>query len=175
MLSAAISLCVLGASLGLVLGVAARVFHVETDNRTEEILAMMPGSQCGQCGYPGCAGAAAALAAGEAPASICPAGGSALAEALAAKLGLPLVAGEVRNPVPVVAHVSEEICIGCTKCFRVCPTDAVVGAVKQMHGVLHEACTGCGKCEENCPTGAIALAPLPATPITWVWPKPVWA
>ncbi|WP_417066814.1 RnfABCDGE type electron transport complex subunit B [Niveibacterium terrae] len=175
MISAAISLSVLAACLGVLLGVAARVFHVQTDDRAAEILAMMPGSQCGQCGYPGCAGAAAALAAGEAPASICPAGGQALAEALAAKLGLLLVAGSVRNPVPVVAGVREDICIGCTKCFRVCPTDAVVGAVKQLHGVMPDACTGCGKCEENCPTGAIVLAPLPATPSSWVWPKPTWA
>ena len=53
MLSAAISLSVLAACLGILLGVAARVFHVQTDDRTAEILAMMPGSQCGAVRLPG--------------------------------------------------------------------------------------------------------------------------
>ena len=172
MLIAVFSLSALGAGFGLILGLAARRFHVEPGAIAGEIAAMMPGTNCGQCGYPGCAGAAAALAAGEAPAGCCPPGGRMLAEQLAARLGRALDAAAPGDELPRVAGVSEEICIGCTKCFRTCPTDAVIGAMKQIHSVIGEACTGCARCEEICPTGAIELAPVPTTLQTWVWPRP---
>lgn len=172
MLIAVVSLAVLGAVFGLVLGLAARLFHVERGGVEAELEAMMPGSNCGQCGFPGCAGAATALAAGTAAVTCCPPGGLALAEALAARLGIALDAGAIEVQVPQIAEVREEICIGCAKCFKSCPTDAVLGAVKQIHAVIREACTGCAKCETVCPTGAIELTPVPLTLQTWVWPKP---
>lgn len=173
MLIAVASISFLGLVFGLGLGLAARFFHVERGGLEAEIEAMMPGTNCGQCGFPGCAGAAEALIAGNAAASCCPPGGLALAEALAARLGLALDASAVQTQQPRIAEVREEICIGCTKCFKSCPTDAVLGAVKQIHAVIREACTGCAKCEGVCPTGAIELTPVPVTLQTWVWPKPV--
>lgn len=175
MLIALVSLTALGGVFGLILGLAARRFHVETSGIAGELETMMPGTNCGQCGYPGCAGAAAALAAGEAAVTCCPPGGKALAEALADKLGVSLDAGALSDDGPQIASVREEICIGCTKCFKACPTDAVLGAAKQIHHILREACTGCAQCEPACPTGAIELAPVPVTLQTWVWPKPVTA
>lgn len=172
MFTATLSLALLGICLGLALGVAARTFHVETGGIEAELESMLPGSNCGQCGFAGCSGAAAALAHGEAAVTCCPPGGRRLAEALAARLGQSLDAGAVADQVPLVAAVREEICIGCTKCFRACPTDAVLGAIKQIHTVLREACTGCAKCEPLCPTGAITLAPQPVTLQTWIWPRP---
>ncbi|THF64598.1 RnfABCDGE type electron transport complex subunit B [Pseudothauera nasutitermitis] len=172
MLGAILSLSLLGVSLGLVLGLAARKFRVESGGIEAELQALMPGSNCGQCGYPGCAGAAAALARGEAAVTCCPPGGKALAETLAARLGVSLDASAVAEELPRIAGVQEEICIGCTKCFKVCPTDAVLGAAKQIHVVIREACTGCAKCENTCPTGAIMLTPVPVTLQTWVWPRP---
>ncbi|AVZ79075.1 electron transporter RnfB [Zoogloeaceae bacteirum Par-f-2] len=173
MLSAILSLSLLGVALGLILGVAARRFRVQASGIEAELQAMMPGTNCGQCGYPGCAGAAAALAKGEAGATCCPPGGRELAEALAARLGLSLDAAALTDDLPRVASVREELCIGCTKCFKACPTDAVIGAVKQIHAVIRDACTGCAKCEPICPTAAITLSPVPVTLQTWVWPKPV--
>ncbi len=173
MLIAVTSLSALGVLLGFVLGLAARRFHVEAGGLEGELAAMMPGTNCGQCGYPGCGGAAAALAAGEAAPTCCPPGGRALAEAIAAKLGVALDTSVLGEQLPMVAGVREEICIGCTKCFKACPTDAVFGAVKQIHSVMREACTGCAKCEPVCPTGAIELTPVPVTLGTWVWPKPL--
>ncbi|MDR2688835.1 MAG: RnfABCDGE type electron transport complex subunit B [Azoarcus sp.] len=173
MLIAIASFSSMGVVFGLVLGLAARLFRVETVGLEAEIMPLMPGTNCGQCGYPGCAGAAAALAKGEAPPSCCPPGGQALALALAEKLGVALDASALGEQVPMIAVVREDICIGCTKCFKSCPTDAVMGAVKQVHAVIREACTGCAKCENVCPTGAIVLDPVPVTLQTWVWPKPV--
>ncbi len=172
MLLALISLSSLGLILGLILGLASRHFHVETIGMQAELEAMLPGTNCGQCGYPGCAGAATALANGEADASCCPPGGKQLATQLAERLGLVLNADNMNTPSPQIALVREDICIGCTKCFKVCPTDAVLGAAKQIHAVIREACTGCAKCEHICPTGAIELEPVPVTPQSWVWPHP---
>jgi len=64
MIKALVMMLILGALCGLVLGFAATKFHVEPDHREEDLLAMLPGYNCGGCGYPGCSGMAAALADG---------------------------------------------------------------------------------------------------------------
>lgn len=172
MLTAVASLSLLGATLGLGLGIAARRFHVEADEMVAELESMLPGSQCGQCGFPGCAGAAQALAEGKAPVTLCPPGGKTLALALADRLGVSADLSALGETQPMVAGVREEICIGCTKCFKACPTDAIHGAVKQIHGVLKEACTGCAKCVDVCPTEALSLTPVPQTLQNWAWGRP---
>lgn len=171
-LPALASLTLLGFALGAALGVAARLLRVEADALAEELTDLLPGSQCGQCGYPGCGPAAAALAAGEAPVSLCPPGGRAVAEALAARLGSDADLSALEDGPPRVGHVDEALCTGCMKCFKRCATDAIVGAPKMIHAVFPEACTGCGACALACPEGAITLAPVPVTLETWFWPRP---
>jgi electron transport complex protein RnfB len=172
MIAAILSLTLLGAVLGLLLGIAGRYFTVEGNPLNAEVEALMPGTNCGQCGFPGCAGAAAAIIGGTAPATCCPPGGKAVAAAVAAKLGLALDLSGVADKGPRIATVSEEICIGCCRCLKVCPTDAIVGAAKQIHNVLREACTGCEACIDRCPTEAMSMRPVPVTLQHWVWPKP---
>ena len=96
----------------------------------------------------------------------------ALVEALAAKLGVEADLSGMADSGPQVAEVLEDLCIGCTKCYKVCPTDAILGAAKQIHAVFREACTACGKCVDVCPTEATRMIPLPATLQTWYWSKP---
>jgi Na+-translocating ferredoxin:NAD+ oxidoreductase subunit B len=175
MLLAIGSLTVMGIGLGGILGAAARYLAVEGNPIEAELQAMLPGSQCGQCGYVGCAQAAAALARGEAKVTLCPPGGKALAEVLAAKLGIKVDLSAVVDDGPQLARVAEEICIGCCRCLKVCPTDAIIGAAKQIHNVINEACTGCGACTERCPTEAMTMVPVPVTLQHWVWPKPALA
>ncbi len=175
MFAAISSLTILGALLGLGLGVAARKFAVEGDPLADEIEALMPGSNCGQCGMAGCAAAAKAIAEGSATPTVCPAGGKALAVAIAARLGVELDMDAVADTGPMVAYVKEDICIGCCRCLKVCPTDAMVGAAKQIHSVIREACTGCGNCVERCPTEAAGMHPIPVTLQHWVWPRPATA
>ncbi len=172
MFTAIASLTTLGLTLGLLLGFAARKLAVEGNPLAQEIEAMLPGSQCGQCGFPGCAGAAAALADGSAPITCCPPGGADLVRALAEKLGVEADLIGVAERAPMIAEIQEHLCIGCTKCYKVCPTDAIMGAAKQIHSVFREACTACGKCVDCCPTEATRMAPVPATLQSWYWPKP---
>ncbi len=172
MFSAIFVLTVMGLVLGYLLGYAARIFHVDSDPLVEEITAMMPGTHCGQCGFAGCTPAAEALAAGEAAVTCCPPGGKALAENLAAKLGVSVNLDDLDDN-PVYAHIMGESCTGCTRCYKVCPTDAILGANKQIHAVINAACTGCGKCRDACPEDCISMLPEAETLDNWHWPKPL--
>ena len=171
MLLTALVMTAIGGILGLLLGLAERVFAVEGNPLAAEIASMMPGSQCGQCGFPGCKPAAEAIAEGKAPVTTCPPGGSALAEKLAARLGVTLDA-DATAVAPLVAAIDATLCTGCTRCFKACPTDAIVGANLQIHAVMSKACTGCAKCQEVCPEDCISLQSEPKTVYSWNWPKP---
>ncbi len=162
----------LGIALGGGLGLSARLLRVEGNPVAAEIDDLLPGTNCGQCGYPGCSAAAEAIGEGSAPPDLCPPGGRAIAKDIANILGVDLDLSGVVDKGPVIAFVFEDLCIGCTKCLKRCPTDAIVGASRQMHGVVDDACTGCEKCVDICPTGAITLRPETATLQTWHWPKP---
>lgn len=172
MLEAIGSLTLLGLLLGGLLGLASKYLRVQGNPLAAEIEEMLPGSQCAQCGFPGCGPASEALAAGEAPPTLCPPGGRALAAQLAEKLNVTVDLSGVKEAVPMVAFVNEDLCIGCTRCFQQCPTDAFVGAPKQIHAVFGAICTGCQKCVDICPTECIEMRAIEATVQTWYWPKP---
>lgn len=61
MINAIVMMVILGALLGCILGVSSIAFVVETDEREEVVLEMLPGYNCGACGFPGCSGLARAL------------------------------------------------------------------------------------------------------------------
>ena len=85
----------LGLLLGLFLGAAGIWFKVEVDEKEEQVLASLPGNNCGGCGYPGCSGLAAAIAKGEAPVNACPVGGEKVGKVIAEIMGVE--AGESRR------------------------------------------------------------------------------
>ena len=58
------------------------------------------------------------------------------------------------------AFIDEENCIGCGKCIRVCPTDAIVGSKQVLHTILPQFCTSCSNCINTCPTDCITLSTL---------------
>jgi electron transport complex protein RnfB len=169
------ALTMLGLTLGGLLGLAARYLKVEGGDIEEEIVALLPGNQCGQCGYPGCSAAAAAMVVGTMAPTACPAVGPDLAETLAAKLGMTVDLTGMAEPIPQIAFVHEGLCIGCTKCQKRCQTDAIVGGPHMIHTVFSDACTGCKRCFEVCPTECIEMRTLLPTLQTWYWPKPALA
>lgn len=172
MIEAVISISILGFLLGTLLGYAALYLRVEGNPLQEEVEDMLPGSQCGQCGFPGCSPAAEALTNGSAEVTLCPPGGKSLAIALADKLGVSADLSAVEDKAPMLAHIKEDLCIGCMKCFKRCPTDAIMGGPKQIHAVLTEACTGCEKCVDICPTECVSMRPVTITLQNWYWPVP---
>ena len=161
----------LGLLFGLVLGIAAVRFKVESDPIVEQIDAILPQTQCGQCGYPGCRPYAEAIANGD-EINKCPPGGDAAIKKLADLLGReakPLHAGHGDPPPKRVAYIREAECIGCTKCLQACPVDAILGAPRLMHTVIVNECTGCDLCVEPCPVDCIEMRPLRLTPAGWKW------
>lgn len=188
-LKAVLALSMMGLVFGLILGFAAKIFAVKVDEKEEAIKEVLPGANCGGCGYAGCAAYAAALAKGEAPTTACAAGGSELAEKVAAILGVE--AGTVERKTAVVLCCGKEgvsqkkyeykgvmdcyaavrigggerecpsSCLGLGTCMQSC----AFGAIKMVDSVAvvdREKCTACGVCVTKCPKGVIGLLPYDA-------------
>lgn len=173
MLIAIAAIAGLAAAFGLLLGYSAIRFRVEGDPIADQVDALLPQSQCGQCGYPGCRPYAEAVASGEAEINLCAPGGESTMLAIADLLGRePVEVGEIEETPKCVAVIDEQTCIGCTKCLQSCPVDAIVGAAKQLHGIIASECTGCGLCLSPCPVDCIHLQPVPETVANWKWPYP---
>lgn len=134
----------------------------------EQIDALLPQTQCRKCGFEGCQPYAEAIAAGTADINQCPPGGESGIQKLATLLN---VATKPLNPTfgierpRLLAVINEADCIGCTKCLPPCPTDAILGAAKQMHTVIASECTGCELCLAPCPVNCISMQP--ATESSW--------
>lgn len=126
-----------------------------------EVDALLPQTQCGECDFAGCLPYAEALIQGIAPINKCPPGGVTTVKALGSLLGVnadPFLAEAVQNTrAPSVAVIREAECIGCTKCIKACPVDAIIGSAKLMHAVISHECTGCGLCVAPCPVDCIDM------------------
>jgi NADH:ubiquinone oxidoreductase subunit F (NADH-binding)/NAD-dependent dihydropyrimidine dehydrogenase PreA subunit/(2Fe-2S) ferredoxin len=48
-------------------------------------------------------------------------------------------------------------CIGCTRCARNCPVDAISGKAREAHVIDPEICIRCGICAEVCPVDAVSV------------------
>lgn len=179
----------MASSFGVVLAVAllgslACVVHAASSreprrNRetrlADRIDALLPQTQCAQCGYAGCRPYAEAMANGAADINRCPPGGRRTVALLAELLGG--VAKDLDPALPpatdpLVAHIDEQTCIGCVKCVRACPVDAILGAAGQMHTVIPGLCTGCGLCLPPCPVDCIDMRPPVAALRGRMWAKP---
>ena len=144
------------------------------DKKVKAIDEWLPQTQCTQCSYPRCLDYAKAIAKGEADINQCPPGGDTTIRGLAAllgKMGKPLNPKFGSNQPREIAIIDENRCIGCVMCIKPCPTDAIVGAAKQMHTVIAEDCTGCGLCVDPCPVDCIEMKPVEniQTEPNWRW------
>ena len=142
--------------------------HTSVTTLADKIDALLPQTQCTKCGYAGCMPYAVAIAAGEAAINRCPPGGDAGIKALADLLArdvMPLDASCGNHLPHRVAVIDEEVCIGCGKCLRPCPTDAIIGTNKYMHTVITALCTGCELCIPPCPVDCIRMEQNPVFPV----------
>ena len=91
----------------------------------------------------------------------CPPGGNETILALSKLLSTPYLALNPKHgkiTTQKVAYIIEDQCIGCMKCIKVCPMDAIVGAPKLMHTVITDDCSGCDLCIDPCPVDCIINA-----------------
>lgn len=187
MLQAALSLGAAGLLIGALLAVAAQKFKVETDEKVADILAVLPGANCGGCGYPGCAALAEAIARGDAKVNACTVGGAPCAQKIAEIMGVEEEA--VSEPVVAVVYcqggndkavISAQYdgiedcaalnalggvkdcpfgCLGLGSCVKACLFDAIHMGEDGLPVVDKDKCTGCGACVMACPRDIIDLVP----------------
>lgn len=126
-----------------------------------DLNAILPQTQCGLCGFKGCKPYAEALTKGEAEINLCPPGGIEGLHALGQLLHIdptPYLSEMEKAAKPRLrAVIREQDCIGCTKCIKACPVDAILGSTKQMHTVIQSECTGCELCVSPCPVDCIDI------------------
>ena len=185
MLTAAITLGLLGLVAAAGLGYAAKIFYVEIDPKVAAVEEALPGANCGGCGYPGCSGAAVAIAEGRAPANVCVAGGPDVWSSVAEVMG---VAVEIRERevarvkcrggtsraerkfvyqgvtdcrAAVLLYGGEKTCdVGCLglgTCEANCMFDAIHIGPDGIPIVDESKCTGCGTCVRLCPKNVLRL------------------
>lgn len=180
----------IGIIIGVLLGIASEKFKVEVDEKEMLVRAELPGNNCGGCGYPGCDGLADAIAKGKAPVNACPVGGPAVADKIAAIMGVD-AGGAVRKVafvkckgtcdktrlqynyygaddcrmISVVPGTGEKACaygcMGYGTCVKACAFDAI-HVVDGVAVVDKEKCVACGKCVAACPNHLIELVPYSA-------------
>lgn len=127
----------------------------------KQIDAVLPQTQCGLCGFNGCMPYAEALAQKNAAINLCPPGGVEGLRKIAKLVSedpAPFISEMEKKTKPAMrAVIREAECIGCVKCIKVCPVDAILGAAKQMHTVITDECTGCELCIAPCPVDCIEM------------------
>lgn len=150
-------------SIGIVSGslllLSSRRWPEDASDIINQVNKLLPQTQCAQCGYPGCKPYAEAIVEGEAI-NKCPPGGDSTIASLAALLGREISGLDETcgtEPLPLVAEIREQECIGCTLCSQACPVDAIIGAPQMMHTVIANECTGCELCLAPCPVDCIDI------------------
>jgi len=177
-LSAILFMLGLGATCGVVLSAASKVFYVYEDPRIAEVEGLTASANCGGCGYAGCAAAAVAVVAGDAQPSVCIIAGPETAANIAAVMGVdpgtaePLLSyntctggdraddkfhymgiGSCQALATLYGGQREcpVGCLGLGDCVRACAFDALIIGDHGYPVVIEHNCVGCGACEKVCP------------------------
>lgn len=57
----------------------------------------------------------------------------------------------------ITYSIDEEKCVGCTRCAKNCPVEAISGEPKKVHVIDQEKCIKCGKCASVCKFDAVTV------------------
>ena len=179
----------LGVLLGVVIGVFAKYFKVDSDPRVELVTELLPGANCGGCGKAGCSDFAKSVVDGENPPGKCPVSSPEQVSSIARALGIDAGESFARRAVVCCGGDVEQMvripnyngvldcasavlvaggpkgcsygCIGMGSCARKCPFGAIE-IINNLAVVHSELCVGCGTCVAVCPRGVIKLVPAEA-------------
>ncbi|MGD9016402.1 MAG: FAD-dependent oxidoreductase [Desulfobacterales bacterium] len=184
MVEAILALTGIGATCGLVLSVASKVFYVWEDPRIAEVEYFMAGANCGGCGYAGCSAAAVAVVNGEAKPSVCIVAGIESAINVAGVMGVDPGSAEPllsKNECSGGARADDFFyydgikscralsafyggkrvcsigCLGLGDCITSCAFDAIHMGPKGFPVVDETKCVGCGACERACPKSILQV------------------
>jgi Na+-translocating ferredoxin:NAD+ oxidoreductase RNF subunit RnfB len=180
-----LTITVIGFVCAALLSVASKVMAVETDEREEKALEILPGTNCGACGFPGCSGyVKALLSEGGAKTDLCSPGGISVLHRLSDMFGAP--PGKMVKKFAVVhcrggcgilhkkmnykgiqsCVAAKQLfggegpcafgCLGYGDCIPACPQDAIC----LDHGLARidpRLCNSCGLCVKVCPNKLISM------------------
>jgi NADH-quinone oxidoreductase subunit F len=62
-------------------------------------------------------------------------------------------------------YIDPTRCQACMTCLRKCPSEAIIGAKRQIHVVDQDKCTKCGTCFEVCPSRFAAVKKISGEPV----------
>ena len=182
---------VLSLALGLLLGLASKIFFVAKDEKVVALRGILPGVNCGACGLAGCDVFASDVAKGAAKITGCPVGGAALVAEIAEIMGIEAEQAEktaafVRcggnhnlaknnyeyvgtidcNAAAILANGGPKGCfygcMGLGTCAAACPYDAI----EMQDGlavIIPDKCVSCALCVAACPKDLIEILPLSKT------------
>jgi len=187
LLAPALLLGGMGLIFGLVLAYSAQKFHVETNEKLQQITEALPCSNCGGCGYAGCAAFAGAVLNGEVKPNKCPVGGEESVKQISEIMGTAFEPPEretayIRccggkskskprydyaglNNCKAAKRIAGEDpkscvygCLGGGSCEAVCIFNAI--SIEDGIAIINpEKCTACALCIKACPKKLISLVP----------------
>jgi Na+-translocating ferredoxin:NAD+ oxidoreductase RNF subunit RnfB len=177
-----------GLAFAVLIAFAHTRFYVFQDPRIDEVVALLPGNNCGACGLPGCRGLAETLVDGKAAPATCTVMNADQREVVAQYLGVEvgqvstrvarlLCAGGRDVAIQQADYYGIQTCAaaatvagggkGCTwgclslaDCMRACTFGAIEMNDVGLPVVTPEKCTACGDCVEACPKDLFVIMPL---------------